>query len=111
MHNILTIADALSAIIAALALLVFSLKFTIKRCKLKRLDCFLMKIHTKIIYILIMTGILHGILSFRAITIANPAVYIIGFICLFSIIGAVITWFKRKSLKGKWILSPNILFL
>ena len=41
MHNILTIADALSAIIAALALLVFSLKFTIKRCKLKRLDCLL----------------------------------------------------------------------
>lgn len=68
-----------------------------------------MKIHKTATYILIITGALHGLLSFQSLNIASPAVYIFGFISLLCIIGSMIVFYKKKQLGSKWVLCHRLL--
>lgn len=65
MIHMITVIDVLSAKIAMIAFWIVIAKFVTKRIKTKSADRFLMKIHCHAGYILAVTGVLHGVFSFR----------------------------------------------
>lgn len=104
-------ADRICALVATIALLLLGFKFSSKRLKLKKIDQFLMKIHKKTTYVLLITGALHGLLSFQSFTIAGPLVYIFGLLSLLCIIGSIVVYYKKKQLGTKWIICHGLLWL
>lgn len=111
MYQFIAMTDMLCALVATIALMILALKFVSKRLKMKKLDHFFMKIHKGATYVLIVTGIIHGILSFRALAVASWLVYLCGILGLLCIIGAVVTYYKKKDLKQKWVLWHGLLCL
>lgn len=109
MNSFISILDAFCACIASLTLIILSLKFVSKRLKFKKVDKFLLKIHKQATYALLITSILHGILSFRAFPYIHIAVYIFGILSILFAIASMITFFKRKRLGSKWVLYHGIL--
>lgn len=108
MADIIMIVDMLTAKVAMLAFLIVAAKFITKHTGIKTADRFLMKIHRPVGYILAVTGLTHGILSFRIFSTTPIIVYVLGFICLLAIIAAIITFFLKNKLGNKWLIWYRI---
>lgn len=108
MVDLLTIIGMLASKVAIVAFLIVIAKFVTKRIKNKNADRFLMKIHRPAGYVLAVSGLIHGILSFRVFNATPIIVYILGFICLFAIIATIATFIFRKKLGNKWRLCHRI---
>ena len=104
MADIIMIADKLTAKVALLALLIVAAKFITKRIGAKKADRLLMKIHRPAGYILVAAGLTHGLLSFRILSITPALVYVLGFICLFAILAAIMTFLLKDKLSKKWLI-------
>ncbi len=100
--------DSLTAKLAMLALFIVLAKFITKQTGFKKLDTKLMKIHKPATYVLLITGIIHMITSFVYLNNLGILPYILGFICLLSIIGAAISFIKRKDIGKKWLFWHRI---
>ena len=108
MVDMIMIADKMTAKVALLALLIVVAKLITKRIGTKKADQFLMKIHRPAGYILAAAGLAHGILSFRIFSTTPVIVYILGFICLFAIVAALVTFFLKKKLGKGWLIWHRI---
>ncbi len=108
MSALITAIDMLAATVATFAFLIVIAKFVTKRIKNKSADRFLMKIHRKAANVLIVTGFVHLVLSFRVLSTTPIIVYILGFICLLAILAASATFIFKKKLGNKWKILHNI---
>lgn len=100
--------DALCAKLALLALLIVSAKFMSKRIKIKALDRFLMKVHRPAGYVLVVTGVIHMVLSVSQVSTTATLAYIVGFISLIAIIAAILAFYKKNQVGGRWIVWHRI---
>ncbi len=103
MTSIIMEIDSIAANLAMLTLFIVLAKFITKRTGPKKLDTKLMKIHKPSTYVLLITGIIHMFTSFVYLDRLGISPYILGFVCLFSIIGAALTFIKRKKIGKKWL--------
>lgn len=111
MTSIIMGIDSLTARLAMLTLFIVLIKFITKRTGPKKLDTKLMKIHKSATYVLLVTGIIHMCTSFVYLNRLGIFPYLLGFICLFSIIGAALTFIKRKEIGKKWLFWHRIFSL
>lgn len=100
--------DSLTAKLAMLSLLIIVAKFVTKRTSFKKLDAQLMKIHKPSTYLLLITGSIHMLTSFIYLDRLGILPYVLGFVCMFSIIGAFVSFLKRKELGGKWLFWHRV---
>ncbi len=108
MTSIIMGIDSLTAELAMLALFIVLAKFITKRTGFKKLDTKLMKIHKPATFILLVTGIIHMFTSFVYFDRLGILPYILGFLCLISIIGAALTFIKRKNIGKRWLFWHRI---
>jgi len=100
------------SIIAIVALIIVVAKFITKRFSkkgsffFKTIDTKFMKIHKPLAKILIVSGTIHGILTFSNFTQFGIRPYIMGTICLLSCIASMASFYMKKRLKSikKWVL-------
>lgn len=107
MIELITVIDLLVAKVAQLAFMIVAAKFVTKRVKNKTADRFLMKIHRPAGYVLAVTSLIHGVLSFRVFATTPIIVYILGFICFFAILAAILTFIFKKKM-NKWLIWHRI---
>ncbi|MEL7659402.1 hypothetical protein [Acetobacterium wieringae] len=100
--------DALCAKLAMLALVIVSAKFVSKRIKIKVLDRFLMNVHRPAGYVLVGTGVIHMVLSFSQVSTTAVLAYVVGFISLVAIIAAILAFYKKNKVGGRWIVWHRI---
>lgn len=108
MKDLIMIIDLMSAMAAMVAFFIVIAKFITKRIKAKKADRFLMKIHRPAGYVLVVTGLIHGMFSFRVFNTTPVIVYILGFICLLAIVAAIATFFLKKKLGKKWLIWHRV---
>lgn len=104
---VIKIFDALTSKIALIALLLIVVKFLSKRIGSKKIDARLMKIHRPASNILLIAGLIHTATSFVYIQDVSFLSYLIGFICMASIICAVVTFVKKDRFKH-WLAIHRI---
>ncbi len=108
MTSIIMEIDSLAAELAMLALFIVLAKFITKRTRFKKLDIKLMKIHKPATLILLITGIIHMFTSFVYFNQLGILSYILGFVCLLSIISAALTFIKRENIGKRWLFWHRI---
>lgn len=108
MTTLITGIDSLTVKLAMLTLFIVLAKFITKRMGFKKLDAQLMKIHKPSTYILLITGTIHMFTSFIYIDRLGILPYILGLVCLLSIIGAAASFIKRKTIGEKWLFWHRI---
>lgn len=108
MTDIIAIIDIMAAKIAMFAFLIVAAKFVTKHIGAKTADRLLMKIHRPAGYVLAVTGLIHGVLSFRIFSTTPVIVYILGFICMLAILAAIATFFLKNKLGNKWLIWHRI---
>ena len=104
MPSTLMIISTLSAKLAELALFILLAKFITKRIGAKKLDAKLMKIHKPATYVVVIAGVIHMCTSFSSFETLGIMPYLLGFVCLLSIIGAVLSFVKRKDIGKRWVV-------
>lgn len=105
--DIVKTVDFLTSNISVLAFLIVAAKFVTKRIGNKSVDRFIMKVHRPVSYVLVLTGLIHGVASFREFDTTPIMAYILGGICLLAIAAAIATYVLRK-LGGQWLFLHRI---
>jgi len=98
-------------IITAVILLILLLKFVTKRLPMKKLDQFMMKIHIKLGFLLIIILIIHIIQSFSLFNSRPLYIYILGVSLVICIILTATSYYFRKKLGNNWIKIHRIFAL
>lgn len=106
--DMITIIDLLTSKVAMLAFLIVVAKFVSKRIGNKSVDRFIMKIHRPVGYVLVLTGLIHGVASFRVFNTTSIMAYILGGMCFLAIAAAIVTYIFRKKLGGQWLFWHRI---
>lgn len=103
MIELISNADMFAANLAQLTFIIVAIKFITKRTGWKKIDILLMKIHRPAGYVLLGTGLVHTVLSFRNVSTTPIMVYVLGMLCILSIAAAVMTFVFRKKFGKSWL--------
>lgn len=104
----------ITGIILAILFILTCLKFITKRCKHKKIDFVAGKIHKVLGLILLITAIVHMIITLPLIKQRPFFMYIAGMIMVACALAAVISYYSRKKLKKNWIIihrAATLLFI
>lgn len=96
------------AIIVIIVLLLLMLKYVTKKVKLKKVDLFLGKIHSKVAIVLMAAAFIHMILAFDLIDSRPIYMYITGIAAMISICAISLSGLIRKRLGTKWKLIHRV---
>jgi uncharacterized protein with FMN-binding domain len=98
----------ITGIILAILFILTCLKFVTKRCNNKKLDFVAGKIHKVLGLIILITAIVHMIITLPLIKQRPFFMYIAGMIMVACALAAVISYYSRKKLKKNWIIIHRI---
>lgn len=100
-----------TGIILAILFILTCLKFVAKRCNHKKLDFVAGKMHKVLGFILLITAIVHMIITLPLIKQRPFSMYIAGIIMVACALAAILSYFLRKKLKKNWIIFHRIVSL
>lgn len=107
--SLIQIVDVTAAKIATAAFMLVIAKFASKRLGkngsvlFKKADTWFMKIHKPASIILIISGVIHGVLSAWSISRVGISPFVAGIICILSCMASAIFFFLKKNIAKSWL--------
>jgi len=106
---------SITAFVSLFTLLIILFKYVAKRLSKKsklfqNVNKLLMKYHKPLFYSLLITGMIHGILTFSRLDYFGITPYILGTVCFLSCVGAALSFYYRRKMKTSknWIIYHRL---